>query len=389
MAAYPVIASALVAGGLLELLCNNALTPHLQRGALDMFLRFQQNGAQQVERNPLHVVWCNTLSVIGTLTRTLAHQPLLLDKMLRCAAGFMQIYGPQIDKAFATANGANTSLLGIAPSESLSSCLLEEVDRITQIVFGLAQHAGVVLPYAQNILVVFKDCGLALMQRYLYFFTHPAHMQAQLYPITEHEKQLAHDSLPSIVSSSFSSQPDEPKQSKLMQTITHKAIRICRTTLLILILLTNVDKTLQHPPSAWEFGNTILEPSPRVTVGERTSFGTLIECTHTALAWVKDSQEVKDRAQLRTIRNQLLMMEGCLTLLVTQVALWIHKPGLDEEIRHEIAEDNLMEIMQLLGKVYDWAGKVALPMTCEEQKSKLRSQAVAYQKFLAVRFFDV
>ncbi|ORY93629.1 nucleoporin subcomplex protein binding to Pom34-domain-containing protein [Syncephalastrum racemosum] len=390
LAAYPVVASALVAGGLLELLCNNALTPHLQRGALDMFLRFHQNGAEQVERNPLHVVWCNMLSVIGTLLRTLANQPLLLDKILRCASGFMQIYGPQIDKAFATANGLNASLLGIAPSESLSSCLLEEVDRITQVVFGLAQHAQDVLPYAQNILVVFKDCGLALMQRYLYFFTHPAHMQAQLYPVTEHEKRLAHDSLPSVSSSSFSSQPqDDLKQSKLMQTITHKAIRIYRTTLLILILLTNVDKTLHHPPTAWEFGNTILEPSPRVVVGERTSFGTLVECTHTVLGWVKDSQEVKDRAQLRAIRNQLLMVEGCLTLLVTQVALWIHKPGLDEEIRHEIAEDNLMEIMQLLGKVYDWAGKVALPMTCEEQKTKLRSQVVTYQKFLAARFFDV
>lgn len=171
LSGMPETATVLMESGLLEMFCHNTLTPILQQGQLDMFLRFGDSNQKYVERNPLHTVWCHMLCVLNNLLRTLSKNTdrALSDKVLQNVVSFLQIYGPQVDACFRLANGANDSLLGLTPSESLASCLLSEVDQLSMIMFELAKQLDRVMSYTANLFVAYKDCALTLLQRYLYF----------------------------------------------------------------------------------------------------------------------------------------------------------------------------------------------------------------------------
>ncbi|KAG0168528.1 hypothetical protein DFQ30_004626 [Apophysomyces sp. BC1015] len=334
----PAAAEALTQNGLFDLFCNNALTSVTQQGQLELFIRFgdgTNTGPPYVERNPLHLLWCQMMAVVNNLVRTLGNS----DKVLGSAVVFMQIYGPQIDKAFANANGGSDPILGLTPSESLSSALLEEVDRISMIMFGLAKHMNRTMHYAANIFVCYKDYTLPLLQRYLYFFTHPAHMQAQLYPIDNVEDQLAQ---------AFDNTNDQ-KTSRLMQQTIHKIVRIMRNILSTMILLTNAVDMLNKPESAWPFGNTIICPTLHVAVGEPASFGTLIECMNSGMSMIKHWQAQDPNNNM--ILSMQDVIEGCLCLLTTQAMLWMAKPNLEDDARQELATDNVKDIVEILNKV--------------------------------------
>ncbi|KAF7721290.1 hypothetical protein EC973_004966 [Apophysomyces ossiformis] len=334
----PAAADALVQNGLFDMFSNNALTSVAQHGQLELFIRFgdgTNTGPPYVERNPLHLIWCQMMAVINNLVRTLGNS----DKVLGSAVVFLQIYGPQIDKAFANANGGNDPILGLTPSESLSSALLEEIERVSMIMFGLAKHMNRTVHYASNVFVCYKDYTLPLLQRYLYFFTHPAHMQAQLYPIDNVEEQLAH---------TFNDTNGQ-KTSQLMQQTIHKIVRVMRNILSTMVLLTNAVDMLNKPESAWPFGNAIICPTLHVAVGEPASFGTLIECMNSGITMMKQWQAQDTNAAI--IRNMQDVIEGCLCLLTTQAMLWMAKPNLEEDARQELAADNVKDIIEILNKV--------------------------------------
>lgn len=398
LSAIPEAASVLVSNGLIDIFCNNALTSQLQRGTLDQFIRFGErsgtnNRIGYVERNPLHTIWCHMLCVVSNLLRSLgsSSQTEVSDKVLRGAVAILQVYGPQIDRAFKIANGVGDSILGLTPSESLSSCMLEEIEGISMIMFGLAKRQDRVMSYAASLFVAYKDVALVLLQRYLYFFTHPTHMQAQLYPINNLERQLAEEFVtPSKSASSsppsllFASSISEGKTSRLMEVTMKKTIRIHRNILAALNLLTNVRKVMSAPDIEWPFGNTILLPNLRVVVGEAASIGTIIESTNAALGFIKEYHESKDEGLLRGLLN---VVEGSLVLLTTQTCMWIAKPGISEDVRREIADDNLTDVMNILAKVYSTLSKLDLPLPLRDQKTRAQLQVARLYKFLMQRYF--
>ncbi|KAI8374397.1 nucleoporin subcomplex protein binding to Pom34-domain-containing protein [Radiomyces spectabilis] len=353
----------LVGHGVIDLFCNNRLSQQLKQGTLDMFIRFgdnSSNGSAYVERNPLHIIWCQMLGVSNNIARTLGHS----EQVLRQVVGFVQAYGCQIGRAFDEANGANDTLLGLTPSESLSSCLLEEIDRITMLMFILSKHIDKLASYAANVFVAYKDWSLLLVQRYLYFFTHPSHMQAQLYPIDQIEKQLAQvpvsdppSTTPSTKDVLPSTSVRETKTSQLMQLTIQKAMRIQRNILSALIQLTEADITLRAPEPEWPFGNVVISPNMRVAVGEAASFGTLIENINVGLNLVKQWQaafndnSTKKTEIKRRIRVTLDVIQSCFVLLTSQGLLWMNQPSMDEDARNELVSDNVMDIAEILTKV--------------------------------------
>lgn len=362
-----------------------------------MFLRFGDSNQKYVERNPLHTVWCHMLCVLNNLLRTLSKNTdrALSDKVLQNVVSFLQIYGPQVDACFRLANGANDSLLGLTPSESLASCLLSEVDQLSMIMFELAKQLDRVMSYTANLFVAYKDCALTLLQRYLYFFTHPAHLQAQLYPINNTERKLAEELVvpsslsSSATSSSSSSIPSttDVKTSRLMQQTMQKAVRIQRNILITLIQLTDVKKIIKRPDIEWPFGNTILCPNLRVAVGEPPSFGTMMECSNAALSLIKEF--IDSKAPSQAIKGLISVVEGSVILLSSQIALWIGKPGIDEDGRREIADDALVEVVMLLGKIYVSLGKLELPADFKDQKERTQTQVAQLKQFLADRHFNL
>lgn len=384
-------AEQLLRQGLIDVLCHNPLTPILQQGSLDLLIRFQegsgrnQKQAVYVERNPLHVTWCHMLFVVSNMMRSLVDdnkESDIGDRMLRSTVAFLQMYASQIQRTFATAKGERDSLMGLSPSESLSSCHLEEIERITMIIFGLAKRFDRVVSYAANIFIAFGDFALSLLQRYLYYFTHPQHMQAQLYPINHIERQLAEQFIPSSLSASTSTVPAANKTSRLLQSITQKIVRIQPNIMLALMQLTEVQKILTERDVEWPFGNTILEPNSRV--GDKASFGTMIECINAGIILLKAEHHGKSK---QIARGLLYLIEGCAVLLTTQTALWIAKPELTDDVRQELADDNLIDVVNTLTKLFIGLDKAELPFSLKQGKDMTMVQAETLKRFLTDRYF--
>jgi hypothetical protein len=371
----PKAATALVSHGIFESLFQNALTPRLQRGELDLFIRFgnssnsNKNAPAYVERNPLHFIWCQMLGVISNLMRTIGSEGAVLFSIVN----YMQMYGPQIGTAFNNANGANDSIFGLTPSESLSSPLLEEIERINMIFFNISKYLDRLPNIANNLFVSFKDCSLFLLQRYLYFFTHPSHMQAQLYPVDNVERQQAQ---------TFVSSSKEQRTSQLMRKTLESILTITHTMLTTLIILTNTDIVLTAADVEWPFGNTIIYPEMRVTTGESASFGTLMECISNCMDKVTQWQQEQDYI----VQPLLEVIKDCALLLTTQAALWIAKPNISDEVRVEIAQENVTDIMECMTKVGTSLAKLQ-----ESNKFNVKSKLKLIQllkSFLAERYYE-
>ena len=414
-------AAALVNEGVIDLFCNNALSPLLKQGGLDMFLRFgsdHQTGF--VERNPLHVIWCHMLCAVSNILRSLGNNNAmnrpqqLIDRVFRSTVAFLQIYGSQLTRTFSLANGANNSSFGLLPSESLASCLLEEVDLLSMIIYNLSRHLERIMSYSSGIFISYKNSALTLLQRFLYFFTHPAHMRAQLYPINQKERIFA-DSLlssssssssqqassSSLLTSSFSIPPatststtsqdsqQQQQRSRLMDLIVKKCIHIQRNILATLILLAQVDIVITKDMDDWPFGNTIFYPNLRNTQ-DTASFGTLMESVNAAVTFIKEYNETNNNnSNSVTLRELLTIVEGSLLLLTTQTALWINKPGLDQGNQREIIDDCLVEITEMLTKTYNSLNHINVPVTLKEPKEKTMTQLAVLKRFLADRYFNV
>lgn len=390
LSGVPMAAEELLRQGLPDVFCNNPLTPILQQGALDLVIRFNegihhnQNQAVYVERNPLHVAWCHMLFIISNMMRSLVDDNQRCDignRMLRCTVAFIQMYGAQIQRAFTTAKGDNDSLMSLSPSESLASCQLEEIERITMIMFGLAKRSDRVVSYALSIFIAFGNFASSLLQRYLYFFTHPQHMQAQLYPINHIERQLAEQPISSSLSAS-TSRASANKASRLLQNITHKIVRIQPNILLTLMLLTDVQKILTQPDVEWPFANTILDPNLRI--GHKASLGTMIECINAGLILLKAEHHGKSQ---QISRGLLYLIEGCCVLLTTQTALWIAKPDITEDVRQQIADDSLIDVVNTVTKLFIGLDKAELPLSLKQEKDRIMIQAESLKRFLTDRYF--
>jgi hypothetical protein len=370
----------LVSRNIFDSFCNNSLTARLQEGGLGLFTRFgdaKQNGPSYVERNPLHSIWCQMLGVVNNINRHCGRTRKVFEK----TANFMHIYSPQIGKAFDIAYSANDTLFGLNPSESLSTPLLEEIERINMIFFGLSKHFREHLvsdPYIDRLFVSFKDCSLILLQRYLNFFTHPSQMQAQLYPVDNVERQLNQTFVTAETKSTETTSTAKP--SKLMLKTLKSILTITHYMLTSLIILTDASVVLTQLDHKWPFGNTIIHPDMRVATLGRATFGTLTEFMNTGAAMFSQWQNSKDYPA-----SELLdVVQDCSLLLTTQIALWIASPNVTDDERMEIAQDSMNDIVESISKVESTLKKMNGAGHNFESKIKLIQ---TLQSFLGNRYY--
>ncbi|KAI9309039.1 hypothetical protein BJ944DRAFT_259191 [Cunninghamella echinulata] len=328
----------------MHLLCNNRLSKQLQQGTLDIFVRFQNGTLDSfVERNPLHIIWCQMLQVVSNMIRSTGTlNDNKVDDILRKSALFIQKYGNQVDRSFSIANGKNDRRQhGLAPSESLSTALLLELELLTNIFFGLSKYLNNMKSYASSIFIAFKNTGLPLIQRYHYFLTHPTHMQAQLFPINQEELRQ------STITENGSGDGDE-KSSVLMHHVTEKTLLIIGNIIGTMVVLTDAQTVLlEEDMLKWPFGNTILQPQSTTSSCEGISFGVITEFIETSLHLLSIRCS-NSQADIDIILNSV---EQSTILLTTQIVLWIAKPGLDQEQRNIIANNHLKSLINLLDKI--------------------------------------
>ncbi|KAK4511866.1 Haloacid dehalogenase-like hydrolase domain-containing protein 3 [Mucor velutinosus] len=385
----PTAAEKLVKHNIYDLLTNNTLSPRLQQGALNIFIRFGQgnkNGPNYVERNPLHAIWCQILGVMNNLMCHVGSDELVLQYTVN----LLQMYGPQIGTAFNNANGANDTIFGMNASESFSTPLLEEIDRINMLFFRLSYYLDRLESVANNLFVSYKDCTLFLLQRYLYFYTHPAYMQTQLYPMDNAERQqavtfvTAKSSTPSSNSENGGPTITKTQQqtSQLMQKTVELTLTITHHMLTTLINLANTDIILTQPDTEWPFGNAIIYPDMRVIVSELSSFGTLTQLMNVCLHMLSQWQDIPQAPH----KQLLNVLEDAALLVSTQSMLWIAKPDITDETRAEIAQETVLNIAETLNKTTSALTK--LESTIKNQKIKEKLKTIHYlQQVLGRRFF--
>ncbi|OAC98174.1 hypothetical protein MUCCIDRAFT_115694 [Mucor lusitanicus CBS 277.49] len=380
----PAAAERLVKHNIYYLLTNNTLSPRLQQGALNMFIRFgegNKNGPNYVERNPLHAIWCQILGVMNNLMRHVGND----EAVLQYTVNMMQMYGPQIGTAFNNANGANDTIFGMSASESFSTPLLEEIDRINMLFFRLSFFLNRLKSMANNLFVSYKDCTLFMLQRYLYSYTHPAHMQKQLYPMDNAERQQAVTFVTAASSTSSASGSESSKThstSQLMLKTVELTLNIAHHMLTTLINLADTDIILTEPDTEWPFGNTIIYPDRRVATSELASFGTLTELINVCLGMLSQWQDMSQAPH----KQLLNVLEDAALLMTTQSMLWIAKPDIKDETRAEIAQENVLDIAETLNKSASALTK--LEATIKDQKIKEKLKTIQYlQQVFGKRFF--
>ncbi|KAI8884794.1 hypothetical protein K501DRAFT_217057, partial [Backusella circina FSU 941] len=366
----PDAAMQLVEHGLFNAFCNNSLMRCLQQGQLDLFIRFgnsNKTGPVLVERNPLHSVWCLMLGVVGKILNTLPSNEIILNN----AVNFTHVYGAQIGKAFDIANEINTS--SSSPSESLSSPLLDEMQQIALLFFGLSQNLTHFKKVPVELFESFKDCSLILLQRYSYYMSHPNHLQARLYPVNNEEREQ--------LKSSVSTTPNN-NVNKLMIKTWDSILVISHYVITSLVMQTSTDEILTLEDTKWPFGNTILAPELNSSERGSASFGTLVEYISIGVNRIKEWANNGSYP----VQPMLDVIQDCSVLLASQVALWVAKPGLKDEIRMEIASDNVKDIMDTLIKVEGLLKEESKKRESVELKS--RSEVVkTLQVFLCKRFY--
>lgn len=356
----PKAAQLLVENHVFDALTNNSLTTRLQQGTLDLFIQFGDKNKREpgyVERNPLHSVWCQILDVVSNLLRTVNDS----DTVLRNTVNLLQICGPQIGKTFEKANSPSDSLFALAPLECLSEPLLEELKCINDVFYELSKQLERIPHLATNLFMSFKDCSFLLLQRYLYFFTHPSHMKAQLYRTNQAEAT-----------------------DKFMNTILKSILTITHTMLTTLIILCNADLVLTEPEIEWPFGNTILYPDMRASTDNEASFGTMVECINAGIIMVNQWQDSKDENQ--PIQEALDVVQSCSLMLTSQAALWVAKPNITNEMKMIIAVENIMDIVEVLSKAASTLEKLS-----EKNDVDIKSRIkliYMLQTFLSKRFFE-
>ncbi|KAI9277375.1 hypothetical protein BY458DRAFT_554388 [Sporodiniella umbellata] len=357
----PGIAKMLVENQFFDTLTNNSLTAYLQQGALEQFIRFgdkTKRDLDYVERNPLHSIWCQILNVVSSLLRTNGD----MEIVLRNTVNLLQICGPQIGRTYEKANSLNESLFALVPLECLSTPMLEELEAINTVFFGLSKHIEQLPRLAGNLFTSFKDCSLLLLQRYLYFLTHPSHMKAQLYRIDQQETV------------------DE-----FMKNINRLILSVTHRMLTTLILLTHADYVFVAPDVEWHFGNTIFYPDMRDTTDTSASFGTLIEYINTSMAIVGQWEVNNEKDE--PLKEALDVIQSCALILTSQVALWVAKPDITSDDRTGIAVENVMDIAEVLSNATFALEKLIDKKAVEDIVSRVKLMNMM-QTFLNKRFFE-
>ncbi|KAI9279079.1 nucleoporin subcomplex protein binding to Pom34-domain-containing protein [Sporodiniella umbellata] len=359
LSSIPEAAESLLRCNFFDSLANSSLTALLQQGSLDLFVRFGNKDSQEpthVERNPLHFVWCQTLNVIGNLLRSTANPQVIAKDVVN----ILQVFGPQIGRAFERANSRSDSLFALVPLESLSAPLLEELEYINGVFYEIAKHLNCIPNIATCLLTSYKDASLILLQRYLYFYTHPAHMKAHLYR-TDNSETV-----------------DQSLRKTLKSTLT-----IANYMVTTLIILSSADFILTTPDVEWPFGNAIIHPDMRASTDTIASFGTLADLINACITMVDQWKDL----QTQPLQPALNVIQSCTLLLTSQTALWIAKPDITDDLRMRIAADNVMDVAEVLSKVVLTLEELAAKKIVTDIRPRAKLMYML-QTFLNNRFFE-
>ncbi|KAL1921256.1 uncharacterized protein VTP21DRAFT_10972 [Calcarisporiella thermophila] len=353
LADIPTAAERLASDGVMEMFANNALTPLLQEGAVSPSL--QTNGtlprgmttAGLNEHELRHRLWILMLAIVSTLVRRLGTS----EQFLGVVVSFIKMYGAQFGRCFD------------APGDVLTLRQLEEVEYASSLFHYVSfQRERVQAMGASHILQAYIDRCLVLLMHYTYFFGHPRELAGVLVPTKPEERELAGEEVeyvgemnakdtpagdqvvpPPSLSNGVGASAKNGGNNKvplLAQLASQRLLKITRTMLSTLTLLTGAETVLTKMDVEWPLDSAIIYPFSKTVPSEGTSIGTLLDClTHAVQVLESPSKRVGDKVR----GYALQLIREVVVLIITQLTIRLASPATDlvakQEICSEVAGD--------------------------------------------------
>ncbi|KAF8338481.1 hypothetical protein F5887DRAFT_1238173 [Amanita rubescens] len=240
------------------------------------------------------------------------------------AAGFVQLYGNQISRAFSWTVG-----------DAITWPLLEEMEQVIALFYAIAAstpgRSSKPHPAGEKILRAFTISGLKLLQQLNYAITHPNHLASLLEPVTSEERAVL-EKEQSNTQAGF-----DPLKRPLILQLVHRLFKLSSNILETLLTISRADTVLLLSQDDWPLQEAVVVPYSKVVSGEPASMGTLLELGNCTFDVLRDlvnrpaGQSILPMEGVLTARRNL---ETVLTYAVTQLAMWLLKPDFESSTMH-------------------------------------------------------
>ncbi|PPQ92766.1 hypothetical protein CVT25_003875 [Psilocybe cyanescens] len=306
--------------GVLSAYSNNFISSAISSGMIDVVLPELPG-----QRSPAHIAYCSMISIVATVISALGRTNHYFDSD---ACGFVQLYGDQISRTLSWTIG-----------DAITLPLLEEMDQVINLFYAIATSVPASAksdPVVEKVLRGFTNRALHLLQQVNYAITHPNHLATLYEPVTQDER---------IRFEKAQSQADPTKRSFVTHLI-HRLYQISTNLVGTLVTISRADSILSRSVEDWPISEALIVPHSKVVLGEPASLGTLLELGNRSLDLLRTlvqrppGQGVTDPSVLSGsyttalgVKQGVILirqnLEEILLYSVTQLAMWLSKPGFD------------------------------------------------------------
>ncbi|KAH9482136.1 Nucleoporin nup184 [Psilocybe cubensis] len=320
LVSHRVAAERFASEGVLSAYSNNFISSAISSGMIDVVLPELPG-----QRSPAHIAYCSMISIVATVISALGRTNHYFDAD---ACGFVQLYGDQISRTLSWTIG-----------DPITLPLLEEIDQVINLFYAIATSVPASAksdPVVEKVLRVFTTRALHLLQQVNYAITHPNHLATLYEPVTQDER---------IRFEKAQSQPDPTKRSFVTNLI-HRLYQISTNLVGTLVTISRADSVLSRGVEDWPTSEALIVPHSKVVLGEPASLGTLLELGNRSLDLLRTlvqrppGQGATDPSALPgsyatalEVKQGVIIirqnLEEILLYSVTQLAMWLSKPGFD------------------------------------------------------------
>ncbi|KAJ3414489.1 hypothetical protein HDV05_006491 [Chytridiales sp. JEL 0842] len=302
LSCLPAAASRLAQSGFMATFSNNPLASALVEGSL-----LPYTGA---ERNPDHRLWCLLLLIIAEVSCNVSEY-----RFAESVVSFMRLYWKQFE---------NTLLL--SQNDNLSLGKLEEVEAITQLLYGLAQsdaqQNNLWSELDAQLLSFCDELFLRLLDNCAFLLRHPSILSFRTVAISREERESA--------------QHSSNATSSLVNEVQGRLVLIVRNVIAVLRFSSSVEQRLTSFKST-DWANDVLA----------VNFGTLFEIVSFLVDALKtpiEPQAEVPKVKKNDISDQTVHKRSCsldnISFSITQLLAFIvsHGIGGPDERRRDVMD---------------------------------------------------
>lgn len=229
-------AETLAMAGAVSAYCNISIGNHLTVGTLSTV-----HPELPGDRNPGHQTWCTILSIVTGLVGAIGQRSSHFIETE--VTSFIQFYGSQLSRALEWNVG-----------EHLSSSSLEELENIMSLFYvvglGVNPRSAADLQ-ASELLRIFAEKSLVLVQHLNYALSHPNHLVSLFEPITSEERRSLDKELSQAASLTSVLDLLDVDKRPFIASLTQRLHVVVRNIMATLVIVNRGDEVIITEPEDW------------------------------------------------------------------------------------------------------------------------------------------